>query len=354
MASRPTVLTGSVALVGPRLEVVDDATIVIEGGKITAVGARAEAATADVVDLSGQVVAPGFIDAHVHIGFYDPAKVVAGGVTTVRDLAWPPDKIHPLAARSVDPSFDGPLIVAAGPMLTAPGGYPTRAEWAPPGTARVVTGPSEAADAVARTAREGAAVIKIALNPATGPVLDSKTVTTIVAAAHERSLKVTGHIAGLDELDKALNAGVDELAHMLMSEQRIPRPTVDAMVDRGVVVVPTLSIRFDDDLRIAVDNLGEFLDAGGRVVYGTDLGNYGPRPGIDDREIRAMVSAGMSPLAIIESATARAADWLGLKAKGVLAPGFDADLVAFGGNPLVNAADLTKVSAVWRMGRRIR
>ncbi|MDQ3987121.1 MAG: amidohydrolase family protein [Actinomycetota bacterium] len=355
MTTSPTVLTGAEVLAGKELEVVSDATVVIEDGKIASIepGSGPVPEGAEVVDLSGQTLAPGFIDAHVHIGFHSPAEVVAGGVTTVRDLAWPPEEIHPLAARSADPSFDGPLIVAAGPMLTAPGGYPMRAEWAPPGTGRGVADPSEAAKAVALTAREGARVIKIALNPEAGPVLDSRTLKSIIDAAHDRGLKVTGHVSGVDQLNKAIEAGLDELAHMLMGEQRIPSSDIEEMVARGVVVVPTLSIRFGNDLRIAVDNLGEFLRQGGRVLYGTDLGNYGPRPGIDGREVKAMASAGMSPGAILESATVAAAEWLGLETKGVLAPGFDADIVGFRRSPLQNAADMTEVASVWRMGRRI-
>ena len=44
---------------------------------------------AETLDADGAYVVPGFIDAHVHIGLSDPAAVVRGGVTTVRDLAWP-------------------------------------------------------------------------------------------------------------------------------------------------------------------------------------------------------------------------------------------------------------------------
>ena len=64
--------------------------------------------------------------------------MLAGGVTAVRDLAWPVERIFSLADASEMPSFDGPLIKAAGPMLTGPGGYPTQDSWAPPGTGREI------------------------------------------------------------------------------------------------------------------------------------------------------------------------------------------------------------------------
>src|SRR2546426_904373 len=69
---------------------------------------------------------PGFIDCHVHLGFFQPRAVLRGGVTTVRDLGWP-----------LDVALDGgPDVLRAVQILTAPGGYPLRAGWAPKGTAR--------------------------------------------------------------------------------------------------------------------------------------------------------------------------------------------------------------------------
>jgi imidazolonepropionase-like amidohydrolase len=354
MPSERIALAGGTALVGPGLEPVEDATILITDGVITDVGPAEAVEVPDgtkTVDTTGSLLMPGFIDAHVHIGFHPPETVLANGVTTVRDLAWPPQVIHPLAERSRNTSFPGPLIVAAGPMLTAPGGYPTKASWAPEGTGRVVEGPVDARAAVAATIEEGATIIKVALNPAVGPTLDHKTLRAIVEAAHDRDLKVTGHVTGLAELDKALDAGMDELAHMLMSDERIPGDTLERMVDQGMVVVPTLSVRFGDDRRTAIDNLRRFLDAGGRVIYGTDLGNAGPQPGIDGREIRAMTKARMTTTEIVASATIDAARWLGLQSKGVLAKGADADIVAVSPAALSRPDELTQVQTVWRGGR---
>jgi hypothetical protein len=98
-------------------------------------------------------------------------------------------------------------------------------------------------------------------------------------------------VFGLAELRKALATGVDELAHMLLSPEPLPDDVVDAMVDAGMTVVPTLSIFFDDAQDIAIANTRRFVEGGGRVVYGTDLGNAGPQPGIDAREISALMRA---------------------------------------------------------------
>lgn len=353
MSTTTLVIRGGTALVGPSLDPLEDAVLIIEGGVIVEVGPSSRVAIpedAEVVDASGMTLVPGFVDAHVHIGFADPDEVLAGGVTTVRDLAWPPESIWPLAERSKDPGFDGPLIVAAGQMLTTEGGYPTRAGWAPEGTGLVVDGPGEAAAAVDAQADAGANVIKVGLNTLAGPTLDLETLSAIVDRAGERGLAVTGHVDNVEQLEKALDAGMTELAHMLPGGEEIPDRVIERMVDAGMTVVPTLSILDGPELQAAIDNLARFLAAGGRVVYGTDLGNAGPQPGIDPTEIGAMTAAGMSPQEIVASATVEAARLLGLDDIGILAEGMAADLVALGGVPLADPRELTNVQMVWRRG----
>ncbi|MFN2388872.1 MAG: amidohydrolase family protein [Actinomycetota bacterium] len=355
--SGPVAVVGATAWVGPRLSPVPDAVVVMVDGAIAAVGARAATPVPDgavAVDAAGTTLVPGFIDAHVHIGLASPKEVVRGGVTTVRDLGWPPELIFPLVERAAAPSFEGPRVLAAGPILTAPGGYPTRAAWAPAGTGLQVASPARAEPMVERVAALGATVIKVALNPPAGPTLDLAVLSTIVAAAHDRGLKVTGHVAGVSELEKALDAGMDELAHMLMTPEGIPDALLEAMVATGMTVVPTLSIRAGGDRAIAVENLRRFVGMGGRIVYGTDLGNAGPRPGIDPLEVGALREAGLSARAVVAAATVDAAEWLGLAGAGVLEPGAPADLVALDGDLDRDPAGLTRPRLVFRGGIRAR
>jgi len=346
-------ISGSTALLGHDLEPVEDAVVVFEGARIVDAGPSRVTSipdAAEIVDGSRKTLMPGFIDAHVHIGFYDPPEVVTGGVTTVRDLGWPPERISPLVSASLADGFAGPAIVAAGPMLTAPGGYPTRAAWAPQGTGREVSHARAGRAAVFEVADAGYQVVKVALNPPVGPVLDTDTLSAIVEEAHALGLKVTAHVYGLQELHKAIATGVDELAHMLLSDETIPQPTIDRMVSAGMAVVPTLAVFAGSALDTAIANLRAFRAAGGLVIYGTDLGNEGPQPGIDVTEVRAMSLAGMNGKDIIRSATVDSAAWLGLDSSGVIAEGFDADLVLVDGDPLADPSCLTRIAAVWRRG----
>lgn len=352
-----TVVAGGGALLGEHLSPVDDAVVALAGGSISfagEAGAAPPAGEAELVDAAGLTLMPGFIDSHVHIGYAAPIDVLVGGVTTVRDLGWPPEDIWGLVSDSRSDDFEGPQILAAGQMLTVPGGYPTRAAWAPPGTGRAIRCAAEGLEAVAEQAESGACVVKVALNPLVGPTLDARMLGAIVSAAHDRGLRVTGHVYGLSELHKALDAGIDELAHMLMSPEHIPAATIERMVDQTMAVVPTLSCFFDDAQEIAIANLRTFVDWGGEVVYGTDLGNEGPRPGIDAREVDALSRSGLSGARIVAAATVDAARYLGLNDRGVLEPGRRADVVGVRWTPGDAARGLTEVALVWRAGRRIR
>jgi imidazolonepropionase-like amidohydrolase len=346
------VVRNATVLTGPKMER-RDVPLHIADGAITSIGGPMSG-EAEIIDASDLTLIPGFIDAHVHIGFYDPLEVLLGGVTTVRDLAWPPDEIFELSKRSRSADFDGPEILAAGPMLTAPGGYPTTAGWAPPGTGRVIADINDAEVAVSEVAEAGGCIVKIALNPPVGPTLDTPTLSAIVESAHARGLKVTGHVFGLDQLTKCLRAGVDELAHALMSEEQIPGSTIEEMVAARMVVVPTFACRFGSDLESAIDNVSRFLAAGGTVIYGTDLGDEGPVPGIDANEITSMARAGMSGFDILRSATHVSAGWLGLDDRGVIEPRKRADVIGVRGDPLDDPAALTSVELVIRQGRVVK
>lgn len=347
----PTFVHNAAVLCGSDLTLVEGTTLAFGGGRILEQGGPAPAG-AELIDGSGLLFVPGFVDAHVHIAFADPVDVLSRGVTTVRDLGWPPREIFELSRTSRSSGFAGPLIVAVGPILTAPGGYPTRAAWAPPGTGREVSGPRAAQEIVRELADASATAIKISLNPPAGPVLDDETLRAITSAAHEEELRVTGHVYGTDELDKAIECGVDELAHMLMSEEELPEDTIARMTAADMTIVPTLSVRFGSDREIAVANLARWRAAGGRVVYGTDLGNEGPGPGIDVLEVRAMAAAGYTTVEIVRSATATAAGQLALVEKGTIAPGMHADVVAVPVDALEDPVQLAEVRMVWREGRR--
>jgi imidazolonepropionase-like amidohydrolase len=325
-------------------------TVVAAGGVIERVGPAGRVdppAGAVVVDGAGGTLLAGFVDAHVHLDFYPPAQVLAGGVTTVRDLGWPRERLAALRAGADGPGAASPRLLVAGQIVTVPGGYPTRAPWAPPGTARPVDGAAEAARVVAELADDGAAVIKVALDDRVGPTLPGPVLATLVAAAAERGLGVTAHVGTAAEAGKALAAGVGELAHWPFDPAGLPDALVDALAE-SVVAVPTLHIDPSPARRAGVRR---FVARGGRVVYGTDLGNQGPPPAVDTQELRLLLEAGLRPGQALAAATSLAAEHLGLAGTGRVAAGARADLLLVDGDPLTDLEALSRVRLVTRDGR---
>jgi imidazolonepropionase-like amidohydrolase len=157
---------------------------------------------------------------------------------------------------------------------------------------------------------------------------------------------VTAHVGGAAEAAKALAAGVGELAHWPFDPAGLPDPLVDALAE-SVAAVPTLHIDPSPARRAGVRR---FVARGGRVLYGTDLGNQGPPPGVDVDELRLLVEAGLDPTHALAAATSRAAAHLGLGDIGRVEPGARADLLLVDGDPLADLASLERVRLVTRDG----
>ena len=316
--------------------------MVCEGNRIVWVGSSRLAPQADrETDVDGFLM-PAAADRHVHIGLSDPGAVLLGGVAAVRDLAWPPDVIFPLADASELPTFTGPLIRAAGPMLTGPGGYPTADRWAPAGTGLQLRDADEAAKAVGVLADRGAAMIKVSLNAEAGPTPTDAELAAIVTTARERGLPVTAHVQGKGQAERAVGAGIDEFAHCPWTE-RLSESVLEAAA-KTMRMVSTLDIwsygEVTPELRVAADNMARFRATGGRVVYGTDLGNGPIPPGIDVRELLLLhETVGMSADEVLEALVA-----------GPLEPGAPADLIASRANPLEDLRALGDLRLVLRAG----
>jgi imidazolonepropionase-like amidohydrolase len=329
------------AWLGPG-KLVRDAEVVCEGGRIVAAGPQLQRDDHDeILQLDGFLM-PAVADRHVHIELSDPASVLLRGVTAVRDLAWPAERIFPLADASELPSYTGPLVRAAGPMLTASGGYPTRAGWAPKGTGRELDGPDDARMAVKELASLGAAAIKVSLNSEAGPTLSDAELAAVCEEAHGHDLPVTAHAQGPGQVERGLGAGIDELAHTPWTD-RLSDDVVQTCAKR-MRIVSTLDIlsrgRDTPEIRTALDNLRRFHTAGGTVIYGTDLGNGPIPPGIHTREALLLAEAGLEYEEVLEAMV-----------RATLEPGAPADLVGLSASPLDDLAAFDDLRLVVRAGR---
>jgi len=233
-----------------------------------------------------EVVLPGVIDRHVHLGLVDAAGLANSPVVEVHDLGWSPGQS--LAWRRTPPA--GLTVKAAGPFHTAPGGYPSGRPWAPPDAVRFIASPREARAAVDDAVEHSYDALKVTLH--TGmPLLADDALAALVEAAHAARLTVVAHVEGHGQTARAIAAGVDVLAHAPWTEQ-VP----DQVLRRGrdMTWISTLAIHGPAGQAVAIDNIRRFREAGGTVVYGTDMGN-GPTPvGVNAAEIHALEAAGLT------------------------------------------------------------
>jgi imidazolonepropionase-like amidohydrolase len=304
-----------------------DGVIVVDGGgEVAALGpADRIALPADLPVLggAGHWAGPGVVDAHVHLAFGAPELAVAGGVVAVRDLGAPLDRALAWRGGTL------PRVGVAGPVVTAPDGYPSQS-WGADGFAAFAGTPERAAALVKELAGAGVDLVKVALERggAGWPVPQPAVVRALVEAAHEFGLPVAAHALTVEMVGRALDAGVDELVHTPV--QRLTEPLIDRIAAAGIPVVSTLQTFFSDGQgRAPAANAADLHRAGVRLVYGTDLGNAGTRPGVDPRELDRLADAGLGRLGALRAAT------------GVIEVGRPAAIVLLCGDPLVEPG-------VWR------
>ncbi|UCC72205.1 MAG: amidohydrolase family protein [Gemmatimonadota bacterium] len=387
-----------IALVGGRIydpasdSVLEDATVIIRGREIVALGTEPIPDSARILYVDGLTLLPGFIDSHVHLSgirsriadgsrelgwlrylwrfirrFPDRRRaLVQAGVTTVKSLGDPYPWVVKLSDRIEQHELAGPRVFTAGPSFTAPGGHPVaRLRQAGQGdtsfiaqVARQVIGPAEAELAVNRIAPrvDYVSVVLERRGDRGLPRLPPSVLYAITATAHERGLSVLAHVSTLEDLALALAAGVDGIEHVPF-DQPIDSLTLVELYERRIVVDPTLQAieqhvggLLDDtaSARRARANLRRLLRAGVPLVVGSDAPSPGTTFGYTfHEELRNLVEAGYTPREAIAAATTVAARHLGLADRlGSIAPGMLADIVAVAGDPLTDIRDTAAIFLV--------
>ena len=335
------------------------ATVVLRGGRIESVGPGAAPAGVRVVDLKGRHLVPGLIDAHVHVATLPQMRAaLESGVTTVRSAGvshFADVGLRELVRRGY----------AAGPDVVATG-YHVRPALAPeffldfPDLGDLMGGVGSG-DAVRRAVRanlsRGVDWIKTlaterAGTPDTDPrkqVYSQEELRMLVVEAQAKDLPVMAHAHGAEGADAAVRAGVRSIEHGTY----LTDETLQLMATQGTYFVPTADIV--NDLAEAggdYDNaglvrrgqmmrpilkaaIGRAATLGVKIVAGSDT-SYGPTSiARVAREAGVLVEAGLSPLQALQAATVTNAEMLRLEKQiGVIAAGFEADILVVDGNPL--------------------
>ncbi|HWB76203.1 MAG TPA: amidohydrolase family protein [Nannocystaceae bacterium] len=320
----------SVVIRGANVVGLGEVDVLVRGGRIAQVGAIADRIDAEVVDEAGHFVVPAFVDSHVHLSYaFDARTLAKGGIAAAVDLAAPIDAL----AQPSDPI----VLLGAGPMITAVGGYPTQS-WGAGGFGLEVAGVEEVRDAVDRVVDAGAAVVKVPIG--TGPVLGHDELVALVERAHARDRKVVAHALTDADAREAAAVGVDVLAHTPI--EALADDTVLAWSNRAVITtLDAFGARPE-----TLDNLSRLRAAGATILYGTDLGNTGI-PAIDHNEIDALRAVGLDGADIIAAGTATPAAFWNLEGLGTITKGARASFLVVEQDPREDPQTLTAPLAVW-------
>ncbi|UYQ93826.1 amidohydrolase family protein [Chitinophaga horti] len=358
----------------------DKQEILIEGGKVKAVGTKLEApANARVLDYPNSTVTPGLIDAHTHIllqqrtsenlaidGLMNsPERRVlraAGfaqaylnaGFTTIRDLGNSGEYLDLEVSVAIRRGYiPGPRMLCSGPILSAVDGQFYQLPYSKydditAGEYRVINGPEDAVRAVKEHINAGVDVIKIvAWGERLG--LSREEMAAIVKTAHDYGSTVTAHASGTKVMYDAIMAGVDGIEHgygmadsilTLMAKKKVYLVPTDVSLRSAIAMtkgmhrpVDTAAIR--EELKPLGERLMRAHKAGVMIVAGSDayFEQETPRGHNAKETIAAYVEEGLPVKDALRAATWNAAKAFGREGRlGVIKAGADADIAIFNGD----------------------
>jgi len=411
-AAGSTTVIRAARMIDPKSgNVMQNPVVVVQGGRITSVGANAAIpAGAKVVDLGSLTLLPGLIDAHTHLlqnyrgelGGDDPNMILTvttmstakrallgakmgredleAGITTVRDLGNSGFGGDVALRDAINAGWVvGPRIRAATRAIAAAGGQFGTVQ---PETQKiieqeyaVVSTADEARRAVRQAFYDGADLIKVIVN--TGPrVVSLDEMKAIVEEAHRVGRTVAAHAIGDTATRIAAEAGVTSIEHAYT----VPDEVLRMMAQKGIYLVPTdypaefyveafASSLTAEQKRQQLEGATKFVQAsaarlmravraGVKVAFGSD--EYYDTPGRTRGQasllaLQAYQEAGMPPLEVLRAATVNSATLLGWGDRiGSIEAGKLADIIAVDGDPLKDVKDLQRVRFVMKGGEVIK
>ena len=321
------------------VHVYDAATVVIENGRISrkTVLGQGEA-------NSDCFLMPGLIDGHTHLIGKEPMDaLVRHGVTTTCAVDVPAS----VASQSDSLKIWTSRTMALGSI-------------------------SDGKAYVEKEIAAGADYIKVILEtPArmAPKTMDFAVLCDIVHCAHTYGKKVAAHAVAVSMSRMAVDAGVDILIHVPMTEA-FPVELAEQMAKRGTAIVPTLTMMkaFSLDPRFAHYKPEHYPNAeaavrllhslGVPILAGTDASDVPFVPKVwhgssMHHELELLVKAGLSPIEALQGATSRLAEVFGLPQGSRIAPGAAADLVLVEGRPDETISDTANIRQIWVDGTPI-
>jgi imidazolonepropionase-like amidohydrolase len=390
-----SVVTNGQLIDGTGRAAVDDATVIVNEGRITYAGPAARAPQVPVdarrIDARGGTIMPGLVEAHFHATYFNVEALED------LDIKYPVEYVTLLAANNARLALDcgytaarsggslfnidvwlkkainsditpGPRLAASGREICGVGGL---MDWNPDfrkigmeGLVLLVNGPDEARSAVRKLVKDGIEWVKTyptgdAAAPDTNDhhtlCMTFEEMHAVVATAHNHGLKVTGHCRATEGIKNALKAGYDTLEHATFIDDE----SLEMMLARDVPAVPALYFELasiergpefglsqrvidghKETLEGGIESCQRILKAGGRLGMGGDYGFSWNPHGDYARELTFFVKhVGFSPLETITCATKTGAEIMGRADEfGTVEAGKLADLLIVDGDV---AADIS-------------
>lgn len=351
------------------------ATVLVRGGRIAAVGPRLEAPPgARIVNASGHTLLPGLFDLHTHLHALGPdygknlKSYLVQGVTSVADLGAYPEEFEPVRRLLAGGVLAGPRVALAA-RLSTPGGHGTEAGRSDVFTLEVLT-PREGRAAIARLLPYKPDAIKVFTDgwrygtAADMTSMEQETLAAIVEEAHKAGIKVLTHTVTREHAKIAARAGVDVIAHGI-GDAAADEELLAILKARGTIYAPTLAVYEPKGTEaqaararrwtVLMENTARFRAAGVAFGAGTDSGMPGtPHGAATLRELQLLVRGGLTPLDAITAATGNSARALGVAGeRGSITEGKLADLLLVEGAPHLSIADIERVKRVFFGGREV-
>jgi|HubBroStandDraft_6_1064221.scaffolds.fasta_scaffold65425_5 imidazolonepropionase-like amidohydrolase len=238
----------------------EDATVVIEGNHILAIeqGTASIPANAKILDLHGDTVMPGLINAHGHLALiadgqnsataYTPENVLTElrqyesyGVTSMLSLGVNRDLLYPIRQQQREGKLDGATVFTADRGIGVPDAAPGLPA-APDQLYRPATA-EEARSVVDAIAKRHADIVKIWVDSVGGtkPAMSPEVYRAVIKQAHKHHLRVAAHIFYLADAKSLVNDGVDILAHSVR-DKPVDQELIAAMKRRGIWYIPTFTV----------------------------------------------------------------------------------------------------------------
>lgn len=334
-------------------------TVLIADGKISFGEYMADM---PVVDGTGCVLLPGFIDCHVHADNEAAlSQFLRFGITTVLDMGSPVD-VRPLRAAALSSPGKFPAYRSAG--FFAAGKESHHAKMLAVSDEKLIHSVEDVEPFVAKLIADGSEFIKVIADV---PGFSEDILVALAEEARNKGVTSVAHAAFKSAYERAARAGFDVVTHV-PADALLDDATVEKLKEDGRVCVPTVGVmlfmieRFklrpgggegvSEDTPL--QNLKKLFDAGIPICVGTDANEL---PGISIQfgasyhdELEFMVKSGMGTTDVLKSATSEAAKRLALPDRGVVKEGLRADLVLVAGDPFQDIAATRNIKAVWIAG----